>query len=77
MCGFIFQTEALEFGDKPSKYLSCLTKAKTDPQTITSTVDAPGTRYYDNKSINNISMEFTMDCESDLAPGASEEMGCC
>uniref|UniRef100_A0A3B3BVU9 Reverse transcriptase domain-containing protein n=1 Tax=Oryzias melastigma TaxID=30732 RepID=A0A3B3BVU9_ORYME len=64
-----------EFGNKPSRYLSCLTKAQNDPQIITSIIDSTGNRYFDNININNTFKEFYKQLyESDLSTRAPEEM---
>lgn len=47
-----------EYADKPTKYLSRLTKVKTDPQVIPSILDVNGVRHFDNKNINNTFRQF-------------------
>ena len=52
-----------------------MTKVESDPQIITSIVDTAGTRYFDNKNINNIFREFYSQLyKSHHPPGASVEM---
>ena len=64
-----------EYGDKPSKYLSYLTKIKRDPQVIPSILDENGIRHFNNKNINNTFRQFYIRLyESDQPQGVPDQM---
>lgn len=72
----LFSNQRLyEYGDKPTKYLSHLTKVKTDPKVIPLILDVNGVRHFDNKNINNTFRQFYIRLyEADQSLEASEKM---